>query len=101
MVEFIITRKYFCMRFASGRLRPAETGAKMRATGGWRQPTADGLRKRSPTGTRREAGRRYSNQAPGFAVCGAVRRPENSPAPRQLQQSARAKNIPRGQQFRI
>jgi len=33
--EFIIARKYFCIRLASGCLRPAENDAKMRATGGW------------------------------------------------------------------
>jgi len=32
--ESLTRRKYFCMRLASGCLRPAETGAKMRATGG-------------------------------------------------------------------
>jgi len=47
---------YFCMRLASGCLRPAETHAKMRSTGGFgRQSAADGRRKRSPTGTRRKS----------------------------------------------
>jgi len=55
------------MRIASGRLRPGEIGAKMRATGGLgRQSAADGLRKRSPIGTRRKS----RVLKPGFCVDG-------------------------------
>jgi len=44
--EFIIAMKYFCIRLASGCLRPAETGAKIRTTGGW---SATGRRRAEET----------------------------------------------------
>jgi hypothetical protein len=56
--ESLTRRKYFCMRLASGCLRPAETGAKMRATGGLDRQS--GLRRAEETKPDR-----YTPQKPG------------------------------------